>query len=258
MDVVKLEKYLNIKNFLRGKASFIPVFAYSVLDGYITGEVYSDSASLRTVLVKTNSGLFFICGDADNYTFNHWLINEFIKNKSDEQRFTIFTASKEWDALFKSQLKGQAKQLKRYSFEYITVGKQSFTLDHHENYKLKRINSAHIEQSIEFGTSYYEEYWGSASEFLNNGFGFCMLSNGKVISEGTSIFCSNDFAEIDIATNEIYRGKGLATEISKAFICHSLENAKIPRWDCDVTNTSSIKLAEKLGFSSTSTYSVFI
>ncbi|QAS54864.1 GNAT family N-acetyltransferase [Halobacillus litoralis] len=45
--------------------------------------------------------------------------------------------------------------------------------------------------------------------------------------------------------------------MSKDFINHSIEHALIPRWDYDVSNSSSIKLVEKLGFSNPSTYSVF-
>lgn len=69
-----------------------------------------------------------------------------------------------------------------------------------------------------------------------------------MVSECTSIFSSLQYSEIDIATHEDYRGQGLASSIVKTFIDHCLENDIIPRWDCDILNKSSIKLAGKSGF----------
>ncbi|TGB03559.1 GNAT family N-acetyltransferase [Halobacillus salinus] len=258
MEAVKPEKYHIIKNRLQRDASFVPVFAYAVLDGSIDGTVYSESEDLETVLVKTTNGLYFIYGDVANDKSNQWLIHQFRKSKTAGKRFTLFTASELWDALLNDYLDEEAKQLKRYSFEYLMESTSPFSLEPPRGYELKPINSTHIEQSAEFDESYYRKYWGSETDFLMKGFGFCMLHNGEVVSEGTSIFCSRDVAEIDIATNDRHRGKGLATVVSEAFIHHCLEQGLVPRWDCDVSNSASIKLAEKVGFAHPSTYSVFI
>lgn len=104
---------------------------------------------------------------------------------------------------------------------------------------------------------YYEAYWGSIGNYEEKGFGYAILHDAKVISECTSIFASEQFAEIDIATHNDYRGQGLAKIIAKIFINHSLKNNIIPRWDCDISNTTSIKLAKKLGFTNPIKYSIF-
>ena len=78
------------------------------------------------------------------------------------------------------------------------------------------------------------------------------------VSECTSIFSSLQYSEIDIATHEDYRGQGLASSIVKTFIDHCLENDIIPRWDCDILNKSSIKLAGKSGFGNPVQYSIFV
>ncbi|MGW6383977.1 GNAT family N-acetyltransferase [Peribacillus butanolivorans] len=44
-----------------------------------------------------------------------------------------------------------------------------------------------LSNSSEFNEDYYEEYWGSVSNFSENGFGYCILHKGKVVSECTSI-----------------------------------------------------------------------
>ncbi|MFE4894238.1 GNAT family N-acetyltransferase [Peribacillus butanolivorans] len=62
----------------------------------------------------------------------------------------------------------------------------------------------------------------------------------------------------DIATHEDYRGQGLASSIVRTFIDHCLENDIMPRWDCDILNKSSIKLAGKSGFGNPVQYSIFV
>lgn len=258
MKLVKKEEYNHVKGLLQGRASFVPTFVYSVLDGQISGEVYSDSNVGRTVLVKTHNGLCFVCGEEHHGDFNESLIRQFIEHKHEHRRFTLFTASEKWDEMIHNQLQGEVKQFVRLSFEYIAEGRSSLPIELPNGYEVQRIDSSNIREAIEFGEDYYQEYWESVRRFLEKGFGFCVVSNGKVVSEGTSIFCSATFAEIDIATSERFRGEGLATVIAKAFINHSVEHELIPRWDCDGSNAPSIRLAEKVGFSNPTTYSVFI
>ncbi|MGO4076296.1 GNAT family N-acetyltransferase, partial [Staphylococcus aureus] len=61
-----------------------------------------------------------------------------------------------------------------------------------------------------FPPSYYEAYWGETARFLSKGIGIAILDGENVVSECVSIFSSKDRAEIDIWTDETYRGKGLA------------------------------------------------
>ena len=49
-------------------------------------------------------------------------------------------------------------------------------------------------------------------------------------------------------TDPNYRGQGLASSIAEAFIDHCLVNQLKPCWDCDISNTGSIHLGTKLGF----------
>ncbi len=52
--------------------------------------------------------------------------------------------------------------------------------------------------------------------------------------------------EIEVATNYNHRRKGLATIVSAALILDCLEKEIYPNWDA--ANTTSAKLAEKLGY----------
>ncbi|MGY4794684.1 GNAT family N-acetyltransferase [Lysinibacillus fusiformis] len=103
----------------------------------------------------------------------------------------------------------------------------------------------------------YEEYWDATSNFLQNGFGFCLVHKEQIISEAVSIFKSNEYAEIDIMTDSNFRGQGLASSIAETFIDHCLANQLTPCWDCDISNTASIHLGTKLGFTTPQKYAIY-
>ncbi|MED4206182.1 GNAT family N-acetyltransferase [Neobacillus mesonae] len=258
MIKLSITAFNKIINVVEGKAKAVPTFSYSVLNNYIRGSVYANSETPETVLIGTESGIYFVAGKEDNQEFNEFLFELYCQRKSKNLRFTLFSSSEYWDCVINELFKENIKQLSRYSFVF--DNKKQF---HDKNllangYFIRRINEELITYSSEFNEDYYKEYWGSVSNFIKNGFGFCILHKGKVVSECTSIFSSLQFSEIDIATHEDYRGQGLASIIAKTFIDHCLENEIIPRWDCDKLNKSSIKLAEKLGFGNPVKYSIFV
>lgn len=247
----------NVKNKLINNKVNCPTFVYSILDGYIQGIVYADSKIPKTVLIGTDSGIYYVVGEINNLDFNKFLFKLYRQRKNEKSRFTLFSSSEKWNCVLKNQLKDEIKQLRRFSFTYDfdkEIGDQKLLPS---DYSLEKIDPEIIKNSFEFNEGYYQEYWGSIMNFMENGFGFCILHNGKVISECSSIFSSHQFAEIDIATHENYKGQGLASIIASAFITYSLKNNKIPKWDCDVLNKASIKLAEKLGFVHPVEYSIF-
>jgi RimJ/RimL family protein N-acetyltransferase len=258
VEKIKQTFYGEIKEFIKSEKIHVPTFVYSVLDGYIKGEVYAESILYSTVLIETQNGIYFVCGSEKNEGFNQDLINLYREKKSANFRFTLFSSSKKWNSILNHLLKNEIKQLRRYSYN---LGEGNELLGFPKlpkDYYIDRITPGLIEVSYEFNKKYYEEYWGSVSNFLDKGFGYCILYNNEVVSECTAIFCSDDYAEIDIATRDNYRGKGLANILANTFIKHSLEYNIRPSWDCDVSNNSSINLADKLGFIDPIEYSIFV
>lgn len=94
--------------------------------------------------------------------------------------------------------------------------------------------------------------------FLERGFGFCILQDEKIAAECVSIFKSDQFAEIDIATHPDYQGKGLARLVATYFIEHCIQNGITPCWDCDMDNIPSQRLASKLGFDHPVEYVLYV
>lgn len=255
MIILDTNEYKNVKINLNGTRC--PTFVYSILDGYIPGKVYADSHLHQTVLFERTIGIYSIVGATENVEFNNFLFNLYRRRKEEGLRFTLFSSSEIWDSVIMGEFEKEIRHLVRFSFNYDANKEVANVIKLPINYSLKKINSAVIENSQEFDKNYYEAYWGSIGNYEEKGFGYAILHDAKVISECTSIFASEQFAEIDIATHNDYRGQGLAKIIAKIFINHSLKNNIIPRWDCDISNTTSIKLAKKLGFTNPIKYSIF-
>ncbi|MBM7602962.1 RimJ/RimL family protein N-acetyltransferase [Metabacillus crassostreae] len=258
MIILNKQDYSVVKKKITVKENSPPTFALSVLDEYINGTVYADSVNLQTILIGTNSGIYYVFGNESNDQFNKDFIEFYRKRSNDNLRFTLFSANTNWDQALIKHLKNELKQIRRLAFTHKNNVRLHTTNTSSENFSIKKIDEKTITNSVEFNNDYYKEYWGSVTNFIENGFGFCILHQGKVVSECTSIFSSKSLIEIDIATQSDFQGFGLATKIGKEFINYSSQKNLIPRWDCDVSNRSSINLAEKLGFTNPKEYTVFV
>ena len=235
-------------------------FSYSVINKVIDGSVYvNDKINPKTVVIFTESGLGRIIGDDLNKSFNKEL-DEIFSKRLNEKKFTLCSSSIEWDNKIISLIGDRIYDLKRSSFEY-NVNKSNIEFEIKENipkgFIIKKLTKDLINHCNEFNEDYYIKYWGSIDNFIKNGFGYCALFNGKVVGVCTSIYANEKYAEIDIFTDEKFRGKGLAFLLSKIFIRNCIDNNIIPSWDCETSNLSSYKLANRLGFEYKGEYTIY-
>ncbi|WP_313893201.1 GNAT family N-acetyltransferase [Psychrobacillus sp.] len=235
-----------------------PVFAYSILNKYINGQFYLDELE-KSLLIRTDSGIFVVAGDEMNKDFYQLLKENYNIRKNANERFTLFSPSQKWDQAINELFGKELKQIYRYSFQfnkgtYSSIKKSEIP----KEFTLVEMDEKTITKSIDFNESYFNEYWGSVSKFLENGFGYCLLHSETVVSECTSIFCSPQYAEIDITTQEKYRGMGLGQKVAEIFMERCIEKRINPKWDCDINNVASIKMAERLGFENPIKYSIYV
>lgn len=253
MIAVPKEHFSHIKK----KIKEAPTFVFSVLDSTIKGTVFADSTNYKSLFIHTDSGLSYVAGQLPDELFLENLVSAFEASVNQGKRFTLFSPTTDWNQAIESHLHKKVRSIQRYAF--------SFDLNTYKNrkrseicdYEISKINHYLVEHCLEFDKKYYDEYWGSISNFLENGIGFCVKDKEKVISEAVSIFKSNDYAEIDIITDSSYRGKGLASIVAEQFIDYCLSKNIQPRWECDVDNSASIKLGSKLGFINPVTYTIY-
>jgi len=98
-------------------------------------------------------------------------------------------------------------------------------------------------------TEWMKTNWGSTSNFLKKGFGFCTLHGKQVVSWSIADCTSGNACEIGIHTHEDYRRQGLATLTAAAAVDYALSNEFTQvGWHCDEYNVGSIGVAEKVGF----------
>ena len=242
---------------VKKKIKEAPTFVSSVLDHIIKGTVYSNSTSFDNLIIQTNSGLHYVTGVMPDYSFFENIVRIFEDSVMKGRRFTLFSNRGNWDRLIEENLGERLKKIERYSFSFDlnTFLNRKGSLNH--SYNLEKINESHLKNCLEFDKQYYDEYWDSVSNFIQNGFGFCVIENNQIISEAVSIFRSIDYAEVDIITDSNYRGKGLASIVAVQFIEYCRSHNIQPRWDCDINNNASIQLANKLGFNNPQKYQAY-
>lgn len=99
--------------------------------------------------------------------------------------------------------------------------------------------------------------WKSETRFESDGVGFCVLTDGRIVSLCYSVFVNGSHHEIDILTVERFKRLGLAKVVASAFIDKCLDRGLQPEWDCFKNNVASYQLAEVLGFRPTIEFSVY-
>jgi RimJ/RimL family protein N-acetyltransferase len=97
--------------------------------------------------------------------------------------------------------------------------------------------------------SWMKTNWGSISDFMKKGFGFCTLHDRSIASWSLADCVSSNACEIGIHTREDYRRQRLATITAAAAVDHALSTGfKQVGWHCDEYNLGSIGVAEAVGF----------
>lgn len=256
--MIEIEKtqYKKLSSVLKNIET-TPTFALAIIDGFIDGVVLTDSEYNDSYLVGTNNGIYFVFGEPNKSFIDH--LQDYY-NKKHSDRFTLFTPNGEWENIISSIVTRDSKIMERKLF---TLNQSKFlrtvTLDSStNNYEISPVNKDTIKKSDIFNQQYYLNNWGSLEGYLKNGFGFCAINEDKeIVSECTSIFRCNTKAEIDIYTNENARGNGLAFKLASVFIYKCLKQNILPSWDCDISNRSSLHLAEVLQFDHGITYTIF-
>jgi RimJ/RimL family protein N-acetyltransferase len=133
-------------------------------------------------------------------------------------------------------------QLRR-PFDFFNLDTWNRSLPNH--YSISRINDENFAQCN--WHSFILSCYGDNDHFFANGIGFCLLDQGKIISESYGLI-ANGKAEIGVITDEKYRGQNLGTIICAIMLDYCYKNGLEPYWNCDVCNPASTAVAKKLGF----------
>lgn len=227
-----------------------------VLDGYL-GEAFVDDednphiAVLEIPKLKLN----ILGGDARHPSAREYL------EELHAPEILIF-ASEDWEELLWETRRGFLIRLPRYAFT-----SENLDLAHlyelksrlPDGYRLEKMNIDLARKLANERSEFASEHmlnFDSPEDFIERGFGFCVLDEGEIVSVATTFAICEKGIEIQINTRKEHRGRGLATVVAAQLLIYSLENNLDPNWDA--ANKASVNLAKKLGYTPGGTYSMYI
>lgn len=226
----------------------------TVLEG-IAGRAYVDQLKKPHVSMLVYADIVAFGGDA-----SHLNALDLIEQLPFEKG--ILPLPTGWEDLLRKRFGPQIVELERYSFS-----DKLLSLDHMEKivnnrpleYELHKIDAAIAEMVLSAPSPVREDHvhnYGSVDRFLTLGRGYCLLEEGKIISIASSYASCAKGIEIQINTEETYRGKGLAMVVAAALIKDCLQNDQAAHWDA--ANPTSARLAERLGYTPTGQYKMLV
>ena len=172
--------------------------------------------------------------------------------------WAMIFASPGWEELAARRHTGRLVTMPRYAFtsERLDVGRlRELASQIPGDYRLERIdvNLARrlARERSEFAADHLLSF-ASPQEFVERGFGFCLLAGDQIVSAATTFVVCRRGIEIQISTREKYQRKGLATVVAAHLLLHSLGLGLDPNWDA--ANQASVCLAQKLGYTPQRTY----
>jgi RimJ/RimL family protein N-acetyltransferase len=128
---------------------------------------------------------------------------------------------------------------------------------HPAGFELRVLSADLVSRTVKFGVRIESRFWASVVDFIQHGLGVCLTQAGEIVSICYAATVVDGLAEIDVATDPEFRGRGLAGITTKRFIQECLDRQLLPTWDCFDYNTGSLKLALKLGFEAGKNYDFY-
>ena len=213
-----------------------------VIEGQM-GKVIVDDLITPSVFCIRVGPFFYYAGEADN-TNGRKLMQQF------PEYHLLMPSAKGWLELAQEIFNEDLKSFPRYSFSPETLSEDHLTsILRHSPFMESTLplNQSLVQQAVELPDSYLDlSDFDSIPDFLERGFGYTILDNGKMMGIAyTSLVCSRGI-EVSVFIDEPYRKQGAATAMCCRLLLESLSKGLVPNWDA--ANEESVKLAEKLGY----------
>ena len=244
--------------YLSGESEFplIRAVIESAQDGRIFVDRETDSESC---IVFTKFGFTYLFGNQNNKKFNAEIANLIFNDSNLKLNYLLWYKPPIcWITKFNkfSQETFRLRERIRYKFD-VSQFNQSKGPSVASKYKLKRIDNTLVNQISHFSIDFPTRFWRSPNDFLESGFGFCMLYKNTVVGICYTACITSSLAEIDVATIEEHRGNKIGSILTHTFISYCIKNNIEPTWDCFTYNEPSKRIAEAMGFVKKERYSFY-
>jgi RimJ/RimL family protein N-acetyltransferase len=220
---------------------------YSVLEGNSPGRIFVDDLKNPTVTLLYPAGAFlYINGDENHPSLTSELVPLIFDNilpAAGESEMVLFAFCDSWRAKLDLLLHEKGA---------IRIARKVFRFNPEKYHALpdwrKRLPPGCTMVDIDEAMAQTYPAYQPLVDPRTKRFGVSLLHEGQVASLCTAVFVGRGEAEIDIHTEERFRGLGLATLTGSAFIEASLKRGLKPNWACWPERLASWALARKLGF----------
>jgi L-amino acid N-acyltransferase YncA len=248
MFCVQKEKRIAIAPLFKGIEDSM-VIAY--LQGYM-GNAYIRAEGEPTAAVII-SGEYSFWGGASGSADADYLMSRFFEINTDDSSVGIFADDNpEWESALMSHRENNPTAVPRfriaqkdYDFDLALLQKYIDALP--LGFDMVRFNERIYEaaMSADWSKEFCETFI-SAEDYLNRGFGFAVLKDGEFVSGTSTMTVYDGGTELQVATREDYRKKGLALPSAAAMVRECVARSMRPCWDA--ANETSKHMALKLGY----------
>ena len=169
----------------------------------------------------------------------------------------ILGYSKEWNGKIESVLGDKLVTAKRYhlpSSSLRTGSIKQILVDRKRSYeKIGAADYPKLHGTL--GWEHQLHHYKTENDFLTNGNGFIIKSDGCIISGASSFAVSSRHSECQVTTTEAEQRKGHARIVAAAYLDRCLRRNLNAPWDA--ANEASVKLGQSLGFADVLEYDIY-
>jgi GNAT superfamily N-acetyltransferase len=221
------------------------------LQGYM-GDAYADRLPNPCAGLIVSGEYSFFAGDAKSEGA-HNLVRNIFKLNPGETTVAIFGYDNpEWENLLLSVPENHPQAVPRfgiaqkdYDFDLALLQRIIDSLP--EGFQMQPFNKdLYLQAMAEDWSKEFCETFADAEDYLKKGFGFAALHDGKLVSGASTMTVYDGGTEIQTATRENFRQKGLALPCCAALIRECVKRGMRACWDA--ANLISKHMALKLGY----------
>jgi RimJ/RimL family protein N-acetyltransferase len=269
IDELEPSQFERVRSLFQGLAYHLAIF--SVIEGNSPGRIWVDHPRRpQTALVWDKAeGEFYLAGLEEDDGFNQAL-NACIRGQiyPEARRlprmldFVLNYSPETWESKLDVVLRDTAPMKhyrQHFTFKQLKVDwkvqlPDGLVMTRVDEKLLARTELKNIEEVRRWAL----RSWQSVGNFMEKGFGFCLLHGDAIVCWCIADYVAGKAYEIGIHTDEDYRRRGLATLTVAAAVEHCLTwGATEIGWHCWSSNVASAATARKVGFEQTIEHPVY-
>lgn len=233
--------------------------AGAVLSGHTKGKIFLGPQANTRIGFVYNNGFCVLGGAIADAQFASACLN-WLYRHAEQDFFILYPGHAGWVPILDALVTPPVRKIERIAFQLdaqIFAAQEVSIRPLSNEFNLARMDAALMRTLADTVYPWADGTWKSEMQFEREGLGYCVLTQGRVVSLCYSIFVSGLHREIDILTVDSYKRQGLARAAASAFIRDCLNQGLQPGWDCFKENRASLLLAEGLGFVQKNSFPVY-